>query len=53
VFPDGSQWCALLGEDLQAGVSGFGNTPEAACAAFDEAWRNGTLTSVANKEDIG
>lgn len=24
---DGNQWCALYGEDLQAGIAGFGNTP--------------------------
>lgn len=24
---DGSQWCVLLGEDLQQGISGFGDTP--------------------------
>jgi hypothetical protein len=41
VFPDGDMWCALLGDDLQIGVSGFGKTPQEACAAFDEAWRNG------------
>lgn len=26
-FKDGDQWCALYGEDLQAGIAGFGNTP--------------------------
>lgn len=25
---DGDQWCALVGEDLQNGVGGFGNTPK-------------------------
>lgn len=29
---DGSQWCALRGEDLQTGEAGFGPTPEAALA---------------------
>lgn len=38
---DGNQWCALYGENLQDGVAGFGDTPEAACAAFDDAWLNG------------
>ena len=38
VYRDGNQWCALYGEDLQAGVSGFGDTPAKAAAAFDEAW---------------
>lgn len=43
VFPDGDQWCALYGDDLQAGVAGFGKTPEGACAAFDHNWRSQTL----------
>ena len=38
--PDGTEWCALLGDDLMVGVAGFGDTPEAAMKAFDEAWRN-------------
>lgn len=38
VFPDGNAWCALYGEDIQMGVAGFGDTPEAACADFDKAW---------------
>ena len=37
---DGNQWCALYGENLQDGVAGFGDTPEAAFADFDKAWRN-------------
>lgn len=39
VFPDGNMWCALLGDDIQTGVVGFGKTPARACHAFDEAWR--------------
>lgn len=46
LLPDGSQWCALLGDDLMVGVSGFGNTPSAAMAAFDKAW-NESLTPAA------
>lgn len=38
VYPDGTKWCALYGEDLVMGVAGFGDTPEEACAAFDQAW---------------
>lgn len=41
IFPDGDQWCALLGDDLQSGVAGFGVTPEAACKAFDKEWAEG------------
>lgn len=36
---DGNQWCALYGENLQDGVAGFGDSPEAAYADFDKEWR--------------
>ena len=39
IYPDGTQWCCLLGEDLMSGVVGFGDTPAAAAAAFDIAWQ--------------
>ena len=35
---DGNQWCAMIGENIQEGVVGFGDTPEKASAAFDEDW---------------
>lgn len=35
---DGNQWCALYGQDLLNGVSGFGSTPESAMLDFDAAW---------------
>lgn len=38
LYPDGDQWCALLGEDLQSGVCGFGDTPAKAMYEFDLAW---------------
>lgn len=38
LFVDGNQWCALYGEDLQRGVAGFGDTPEAAAADFNKNW---------------
>jgi hypothetical protein len=38
VFPDGNQWCALYGDDLQAGVCGFGPSPSDAMDAFDLAF---------------
>lgn len=38
LYADGGQWCALYGDDIQSGVCGFGETPEAAMAAFDRAW---------------
>ena len=40
VFKDGTAWCALEGENLQDGVCGFGDTPDAACRQFDIQWLN-------------
>ena len=40
VYLDGNLWCALDGENIQIGVCGFGDTPDAACAAFDLSWLN-------------
>ena len=37
---DGDMWCALLGENLQEGVAGFGKTPAEAMTAFDQAFCN-------------
>lgn len=30
VFLDGNQWCALLGENIQEGIAGFGLSPKEA-----------------------
>jgi hypothetical protein len=38
MFRDGNQWCALLGENIQEGVAGFGKSPLKAIQAFDKAW---------------
>lgn len=35
---DGNQWCALLGDDLQSGVAGFGDSPAEAMLDFDKSW---------------
>jgi hypothetical protein len=35
---DGNMWCALYGENIQIGVTGFGETPDAAMREFDKAW---------------
>jgi len=40
---DGDAWCALLGEDLQEGLAGFGDTPsdalkELVAAIEEEGW---------------
>lgn len=41
IFPEGTMWCALLGENLMEGICGFGETPEQACAEFDKAFWSG------------
>ena len=41
VFPDGDQWCALYGDNLQEGVCAFGDTPAKAAEQFDVEWLNG------------
>jgi hypothetical protein len=38
IFIDGNKWCALFGENLQSGVAGFGDSPQAAYDAFDKSW---------------
>jgi len=38
LFKDGDQWCALFGENIQEGVSGFGVSPEKAFLDFDREW---------------
>lgn len=39
LFIDGTQWCALYGENLQDGVAGFGASPELAMLDFDRAYQ--------------
>lgn len=39
---DGDQWCALYGDNLQDGVSGFGKSPAAAMYDFDLNWAKDT-----------
>jgi len=41
---DGSQWCALYGDDLQSGVAGFGDSPADAMTEFDRAWKQALPT---------
>ena len=50
LFRDGNQWCALFGENIQDGVVGFGDSPDAAMWAFDEAWREKLPPAPAQKE---
>lgn len=44
-FPEEDQWCVLYGEDLATGVAGFGNTPQEASEAFDQAWFTSQLNT--------
>lgn len=38
IAPDGNKWCALYGDNLAEGVSGFGDTPDEAMKDFDQNW---------------
>ena len=38
LFPEGDQWCALFGVDLQSGVCGFGASPADAMSNFNANW---------------
>ncbi len=38
LFIDGNQWCVLHGNNIQAGVCGFGSSPHKAILAFNKAW---------------
>lgn len=42
LFLDGTMWCALYGDNLQQGIAGFGETPEMAVRAFNDAWKEST-----------
>lgn len=41
---DGNAWCALYGDDLQVGISGWGDTPAKALFAFEIAMCSPTGT---------
>lgn len=40
IYPDGDKWCALYGEDIMHGVTGFGDTPARALADWDNNFWN-------------
>lgn len=40
LFRDGDQYCALLGDDLQSGVCGFGSSPADAMWDFNKSWNS-------------
>jgi len=35
IIQDGNQWCVLLGENLQVGIAGFGDSPYLAILDFN------------------
>jgi hypothetical protein len=54
ISADGNEWCALLGENLQTGVSGFGKTPAEAMTAFDTAfWKAQTPKAALSTQTEG
>ena len=46
VFPDGTKWCALYGDNPQDGVAGFGDSPTKAMWDFDRAWQKDLPSNV-------
>lgn len=53
IIADGTMWCALLGDDLKVGVAGFGETPDKAMRAFDDAfWKAQTPAAALKAKEI-
>ena len=50
LFVDGNQWCALFGDNIQEGVVGFGDSPDAAMWSFDNEWRKKLVLSPGQNE---
>ena len=48
---DGNRWCYLLGENLQEGVAGFGESPYEAAKSFNDAYfqREYAISKFANR----
>jgi hypothetical protein len=49
---DGDMWCALLGDNLQIGVAGFGKTPAEAMTNFDIAFLNERTPAAIRAEQV-
>jgi len=49
LYMDGDQWCALYGENLQEGVSGFGASPASAMLDFDSNWEDSSSHTAPDK----
>lgn len=43
-FKDGNEWCVLLGDNIQEGISGFGKTPLNAILDFNMKFRSEVIT---------
>ena len=50
---DGNQYCALYGENLQDGIAGFGDSPNAAMRDFDKAWNKKLTTAQEPSPNLG
>jgi len=53
IFRDGDMWCCLLGDDLQVGVVGFGESPSKAVQDFNRAWYKDLETEKSKPTLIG
>lgn len=40
IYKDGSKWCVLLGENIQEGICGFGETPYLAILDFSKSFNS-------------
>ena len=38
LYQDGNQWCCLYGENIQEGITGFGDTPHLAILDWNNQW---------------
>ena len=45
LFIDGNQWCVLYGDDIQSGITGFGETPNKAILDWNRAWHKKAKTT--------
>lgn len=51
VFRDGDKWCALYGENIMEGISGFGNTAAEAVAEFEHNYFSETAVPMVSCPD--
>ena len=51
ISKDGDEWCALVGENLQEGIAGFGKTPAGALFHLMTE-HGGTLNAALGGEDV-